>query len=134
MIKLPENIDMIALIKKVYELSVPLGMGFLHFMSAPMTDEHAKEILSCQSEGFSGCILSLDYIQGRSCKFHVYKEKDGLYINDSWYDHTDAQFNELLKTFNIEAPTSKDHGCSCACSDCKSKRDTDDVMGLVDDE
>ncbi len=115
------DVDLVKFAQKVYELSKPQGMGFLHYTSDPLTTEEAEQLVeSCKNDTM--CVLSMDYIKGRSCKMHVRRSGDKLTISDSWYDHTDEQLKELLRAFNVE-PTAEiaEHGCACNCADCQIK-------------
>jgi hypothetical protein len=111
------GVDLIKFVKKVYDLSVPQGLGFLHYTEEPLTDEEAKSCIF--KEPF---IVSMDYVKGRSCKMNVTKENGKLFIPDRWYDHTDTQLEELLWTFKIEMPSKKTHNIACNCIDCRKKR------------
>ena len=108
------GVDLVKLAQKVYELSVPQGLGILHFTPKPLSEEEAK---SCIYDG----ILNMDYVHGRACKFYVRKNNEKLEVKDSWYDHTDEQFKDLLSRHNIKIEQTHNHGISCACSDCKAK-------------
>jgi hypothetical protein len=115
------GIDLVKFVQKVYELSVPQGLGFFHYTPVPLNKTEAEDILECSKN--MGVVLDMDYINGRACKMVVW-EKDGkLQINDSWYDHTDKQFCELLKSFGIEMKNKPVHGCACNCKDCQNKND-----------
>jgi len=112
------GIDLVEFAKKVYELSVPQGMGILHFTPEPITDEEAKMYI--QEEGRSA--LNMDYVKGRACKMHVTRENGKLTISDTWYDHTDRIYQQLLEHFNIQITAEKEHGCACNCIDYQTER------------
>lgn len=65
------GIDLIKFIKEVYGLSVPAGLGWLHFTEGEPTDEEAKEILDVWKRD-KQFVLDLDYIKGRACKMIVF--------------------------------------------------------------
>lgn len=112
--------DLVEFAKKVYELSVPQGLGFLHFTPSPLTDEEAKQLVNDDDNYIA---LDMDYVKGRACKMVVCRRKEGkLTITDNWYDHTDRIFQQLLDQFNIEKSSEKEHGCACNCIDCQSQR------------
>lgn len=90
--------DLVALVKKAYALSVPQGMGFLHFKEGNMSDEDAKKIIE------SPLGVDMDYVHGRAVKFWVKKEGNRLFVQDRWYDHSDDQLKELLQSVGIEMP------------------------------
>ena len=107
------GVDLVVFVKKVYELSVPQGLGMLHFKEGRLSDEEAKEIVG---RGY----ISMDYVHGRACKMKVFKKDEKLYIPDRWYDHTDYQLNELLETvmpgvknYNLK----NEHSPACNCRD-----------------
>jgi hypothetical protein len=64
------DVNLVELVKKVYELSVPQGMGFLHFTPEPLTDEEAATLIDPKYG------IRMDYVKGRGCKFFA-KYKDG---------------------------------------------------------
>ena len=89
------GVDLKLFIKKVYDLSVSQGLGFLHFTPEPLSDKECNEILNY---GYaSHVVLSVDYLNGRACKMVVFKIDEKLWIRDNWYDHTAEQLEILLK-------------------------------------
>lgn len=120
------GIDLAEFVKKVYELSSPAGLGFLHFTPEPLTIEEAKHIVehSVDPYGFdkqtNELVLFMDYVKGRSCKMIVWQKGQKLFIKKNWHDHTDYQLKQLLKHFNITITTEKqEHGISCHCMSCQ---------------
>ena len=113
------GVDLIKFVKKVYELSKPLGFGIMHYTNEIFTDEEAKLYIR-NGEVF------MDYVRGRSCKMKARKDKDGkLLIEDKWYDHTDVQLTELLNHVGIQHisdPIKNKHNPSCECEDCLEER------------
>jgi hypothetical protein len=117
------GVDLVKFAQKVYELSFPQGMGFLHFTPTPLAEEEAKEIVERAAKygGYGGVKLDMDYVAGRACKMIVW-EKDGrLVMTDSWYDHTDDQLKALLAAFDIELNAASEHRCACNCANCRVK-------------
>ena len=113
------GIDLAKFVSKVYELSAPKGLGFIHYTPKPLDDSDIKDIINTKHENI---ILSMDYIYGRACKMTVW-EKDGKWIiKDSWYDHEDSKLQELLSTFNITAPLKEKHLIGCECNECLNKK------------
>ena len=112
------GIDLVEFAKKVYELSVPQGLGILHYSAEPITDEEAKQFI--QEDSYIA--LNMDYVKGRACKMVVWRKDGKLTIADSWYDHTDRIYQELLEHFNIQQPEETEHGPACNCIDCQNKR------------
>lgn len=92
------GVNLVDLVKHVYDLSKPQGMGFLHYKPEPLTDDEAKSLIDTQDR----TPISLDYVRGRACKFNVFKSEDGtLWINTNWYDHSDEQLKELLSRVGL---------------------------------
>jgi hypothetical protein len=110
------GIDLIRFVKKVYDLSFPQGLGFLHFQSGSLKDEEAKVFIH-EKDKYN--IVDMDYVKGRSCKMNIFKQDNKWFIKDSWYDHTDKQLQELLLEFNIKIVEKKEHNIACNCNDCK---------------
>ncbi len=112
------GIDLRVFVKKVYDLSVPQGLGFLHYQKDSLTDGELEEVLAHSNDNTA---IDMDYVKGRACKMVVFKENGKLFIPDRWYDHTTSQLKELLKDFSIST-FSKEHNIACNCKDCKAKR------------
>jgi len=111
------GIDLVRLAQEAYRLSVTQGLGFLHFTPAPLSVEEAEALINLESRI---AVLDMDYIHGRAVKLHVRKNEDGtLSLPDSWYDHTDGQYRELLQSVGVEADISAEHGCGCNCESCR---------------
>ena len=105
------GVDLIKLVQEAYNLSDPVGMGFLHFVPGPLSDEEAKAILLAERERSQGsCVFHLDYVKGRCCKFGVWVDSatGKLYTQDSWYDHTPEQLTTLLGNVGILEPKAFD--------------------------
>ncbi len=119
------NVDLVDFAKKVYELSVPQGLGRLQFTDEPLSDKEAKQIVALYAQS-SAYALDMDYVKGRACKMTAFRNNGILQIPDSWYDHTDKCFDLLLNNFGIERNTKKEHGCACNCIDCQSARTTEE--------
>lgn len=90
--------DLRTVIRTAYELSRPQGMGFLHFKDEPLSEQEIDAILASGNPLYP---VSMDYVNGRSCKFSVVV-RDGLrLIGDRWYDHSESQLDQLLKTIGV---------------------------------
>ena len=115
------GIDLVEFAKAVYDLSLPKGMGHLHYNPEPLSDEEAKGLVaSSELKGHSA--LSMDYVKGRCCKMHVSRHEGQLEISDNWYDHTDAMFDKLLERFGLNRGGTSEHGCACECDTCRASR------------
>lgn len=86
------------LVRAAYDLSKPQGMGIIHYRSGGLTDDEVDIILSNQRNNI---VASMDYINGRSCKFTIFKKDDKRYIRDRWYDHTEEDLAELLRRCGV---------------------------------
>lgn len=95
------NCNLRELVQAAYELSVPQGLGFMHFRPSPLTEEEISGILT-RHEHDNICAVSMDYIHGRSVKLTVYKKEDRLWIDHEWYDHTTEDLNLLLKRIGVD--------------------------------
>lgn len=120
------GIDLIKFIKEVYKLSIPAGLGWLHFTEEELTDEEAEKILSIWKND-PVFHLDMDYIKGRDCKMTVFKEEKKLYIRAPWHDHTDMRLAKLLKAvWPKDKPfpelKAEEHGIACHCMHCQIKR------------
>lgn len=93
------GIDLGLLVRTAYDLSSPQGLGFLNFKPQPLSDEEVEEIVTRNKSGW--CVVSMDYVNGRACKFDVYNMEDRLYIKDRWYDHTKEQLAELCRRCGV---------------------------------
>ena len=125
------GINLIEFVRGVYRLSVPAGLGWLHFTEGELTDEEVKEILDIWKKD-KQFALDMDYIKGRACKMTVFRkdrEEKKIFIYSPWYDHTDIQLKKLLKGVwpkdrLFPELKAEEHGISCHCADCQSKRET----------
>lgn len=92
-----EKSMLVDLVKAAYDLSKPVGMGFLHFRPEPLTDEQASSYIEDNGT------VRLDYVNGRSVKMTVFIDKNTktLYISDSWYDHSDDDLLNLLDRIGL---------------------------------
>jgi hypothetical protein len=112
------GVDLVEFIKRVYEMSRPVGMGMLQFTPEPLTDEEAKSIINHDSK----VIVSMDYVRGRQCKIGVIQQDGKLYAEDPWHDHSDDEYRVLLESFGIEYEGGKEHRPACCCFDCQVGR------------
>lgn len=84
-----------ALVRAAYNPSRPQGLGHLHFESGDLTDAEVAQILE-RGRGGQRFAVSMDYVKGRSCKFHVLRDGERLFIKNRWYDHGDELLRSLL--------------------------------------
>ncbi len=52
----------------------------------------------------------------------IHRDGDKLSIKDNWYDHTGAQFQQLLEAFDHKFDGDMKHGCACNCTECQNKK------------
>jgi hypothetical protein len=99
------GVDLVKFVQKVYELSVPQGLGFLHATSGGMDISEAQEIVNEGSRNrYSDIVLDLDYVHGRACKMTVWVNHSRLIIRKPWYDHSNEKLRQLLEAVGIKAP------------------------------
>lgn len=103
------GVDLGELVRGAYDLSIPAGLGDLHYTPGGLSDDEVEVILgNCLGVGYNHLAVALDYVKGRGCKMNVFKgegEEEGrLYIERNWFDHTDKQLIELLKRVNVCTP------------------------------
>lgn len=98
MVEVPQD-KLIALIKGAYERSHAIGLGYLQPHEKSLSDEDAEALI----EKTGRVAVSLDYVNGRQCKFNVWRDEDGkLWTNkDAWYDHSSSQLADLLSSVGI---------------------------------
>jgi len=88
------GVDLVALTKAAYALSVPQGLGFLHAREGDLSAADAVRVIT--SSANSRIALTIDYLHGRAVKLTVFKDGDRLTMRDDWYDHSPSQLDELL--------------------------------------
>ena len=89
------------LVKAVYNMSEPVGMGFLHYTPEDLTDEEAKGLIDMASKT---CVVSMDYVNGRQCKFSIFKVGDKFAVANSWGDHSDWEYAIMLNSVGVPLP------------------------------
>lgn len=108
------GIDKVAFAKAVYRLSVPQGLGILHAQTGELDQTDAEQIANADS-------FTMDYVRGRACKMHLSQRDGKLMAPESWYDHTDDQYERLLSEFGFSWEKGAEHGTACNCSECMPK-------------
>lgn len=78
------------ILAKLYNESKPLGIGFLHYDPAPMTEQEAEELLK-ESNYF-------DYLKGRVMKVRLDGDELDTYLYDR--DNGEDAAERALKTVN----------------------------------
>lgn len=127
------GVDLVTFVQAAYDLSVPQGLGFIHARSGSLSTEEAKEVIA------GGHPVNMDYVHGRSVKLNIIEEDEKWTIGDTWYDHTDATYDEFLvrigrsrgkKVLANSQPA--EHGCSCACESCVPDNPMRDPKQAID--
>lgn len=119
------GLNVVKFVSSVYELSQPVGMGFLHFEPGDIPDEVLHKVVEQMDsninkvikekiikvddpevakpiDSFKQCVLNLDYVLGRQCKMNIWIDQDKkLWIRDFWYDHHFHAFEDLLDAVNM---------------------------------
>lgn len=116
------GIDKVAFAKAVYRLSVPQGMGILHAQMGELDDADAESIASAEQ-------FAMDYVNGRACKMRLSQRNGKLVAPESWYDHTDDQYERLLSEFGFKRENLSAHGTACNCSECMPKPENRNAAG-----
>jgi hypothetical protein len=93
-------------LQAAYAMSSPQGLGYLHYKDGGLSDSEAAAIIDRERPD-GNIAASMDYVNGRSCKFHVYREGGKLLIAPSWYDHSDYALVGLLAALGVDDPRSK---------------------------
>ena len=94
--------SLVEVVKAAYDLSVPQGLGMLHYTPGSLSDEEAAALV--RPEVNPHVPVYLDYVRGRACKFRVEDHGGRLYICRDWYDHSDEQLARLLERIGVTAP------------------------------
>ena len=92
------GVDLRKLIAAVYANSHAQGMGHMHFRAGEMPEKLVEEWLGTVKVSDTGCILHMDYVLGRACKFGLFRDEDGeLWIEKPWFDHTEMDLARMLR-------------------------------------
>jgi hypothetical protein len=94
------EVDQRELAKAAYAMSRPQGMGFLHFTEGELDQATLNAIIE-QADKFRGGCIDLDYVRGRSCKFHVRLHDGKRYVSINWYDHSVEEMSQLLRDCKV---------------------------------
>lgn len=93
--------DLATLVRAAYSPSRQQGLGVFDSSGrADLTDEAVEEVLD-RGRNDPMCAVGIDYLNGRSVKMHVYKDGERLFIQNTWYDHSDAELAAFLAQIGI---------------------------------
>lgn len=103
------NIAPWRMFKMVYDRCRPVGMGMLQFQPGDMTAEEAMAQVAAQAGPNGLKDVSMDYVNGRQCKFHFkVLDTEQIEIDDEhWHDHTKEELDALIKDANGMVECSK---------------------------
>lgn len=87
------------LVRAAYNRSRPQGLGHIHYQDGGLSDAEVAKII--ESTNLGRLAVSMDYVKGRSVKFHVHRIENRLFIDSSWYDHSDGQLRSLLEQVGL---------------------------------
>ena len=83
-------------VKAVYDMCRPVGMGYMQYTSGDMSQEQAEKFVENDTKGKPSGTVCMDYVGGRQCKFHFKFTPEGCELSeDAWYDHTLDDLNYL---------------------------------------
>lgn len=94
------GVDLAHLVRAAYSPSRPQGLGYIHYQPGDLDDETVRRIIEGAHDHVA---VRMDYVNGRSCKFSVFREGERLFIHNSWYDHSDAALAKLLESVGLSA-------------------------------
>ncbi len=90
------------LVRAAYDPSRQQGLGVFDPSGRDeISDEVVNEIIE-RGRTDPMCAIGMDYVNGRSVKFHVNRFGDRLGIYHRWYDHSDDQLRALLERVGLE--------------------------------
>lgn len=100
------GVDLRKLVQAVYRNSRPQGLGMLHFKEGDLSSEEVEEIVGDVRVSGVGSVLRLDYVNGRACKFGLFRDENGgLWIQKAWYDHSELDLRRMLKEAGVKEAT-----------------------------
>lgn len=96
------GIDPRLIIQVAYSGSRPQGLGYLHSKPGGLTEADLNEIME-RSEKWGRGSIDIDYLNGRSMKFHIHRDVDTgrMYFNLDWYDHGREATEWLVREIDL---------------------------------
>lgn len=92
------GVDLREVVRHAYELSQPQGLGHLHYIPGPLSEDEVTKLLEGRNPRAAELYpVNLDYVKGRAVKLSITNEDGKLWMRDRWYDHSDYQLRELLQ-------------------------------------
>jgi hypothetical protein len=98
------GVDLAALVRAAYAPSRQQGLGFFdaNGKASGLSDEVVNEILERGRDDRLNA-FTIDYLNGRSVKFHVRRSGERLFIQNRWYDHSDHELAALLEQVGLSS-------------------------------
>lgn len=85
-------------VRAAYDLSEVRGLGILQARDGEL-DQETVDLIVTSRRG-----VSMDYVHGRCCKFHLYQHDGEQYCQPEWFDHSRRDLVELLTRCGIANP------------------------------
>lgn len=86
------GLNLVELIRKAYDLSVPNEIGEKHFEEGELPADEAAALVNLGANE----VVDICYLKGRMVNLLVRKDQDSrLWMLRTWFGHTDAQLAEL---------------------------------------
>lgn len=97
------DIDPRLMIQTAYNGSRPQGLGLLHYVPGDLDEATLDEIMERAEKDDPRGHVHIDYLRGRSMKFHIWNDRDAgrRYFNLDWYDHGRAATADLLSRVGL---------------------------------
>lgn len=97
------EIDVRLLVQVAYSGSRPQGLGFLHAQPGGLDEATLNEILERSQQERTKGTIHLDYVHGRSMKFHVMVDEatGKKYVDLDWYDHGRESTKRLVRECQV---------------------------------
>lgn len=96
------GVDLRALVRAAYNPSRPQGLGIFAAAARPDLDDKTVDEIVERGRNDRMLAISMDYVNGRSCKFQVKRAGDRLFIDRDWYDHSRQALGDLLEAVGLD--------------------------------
>lgn len=106
--------DPLVFIREVYNLSKPLGMGYLHYRPGDCPEMLPESIWNQRQHfDYDGIhpVVHLDYVYGRCCKMPIYKlaKEERYFVRKQWMDHSPEDYKELFRRCDLDPELIEDY-------------------------
>lgn len=97
------GVDLRKLVAAVYANSRPQGLGFIQFEEGEMPRALVEDFVGTFKLEGTGCVLYMDYVRGRACKFALYRCQNGdLWVPKNWLDHSELDLRRMLRDAGLK--------------------------------